>query len=388
MEPSDDDTAYDNRPLFPESSSHTETKLVSQDSDDDDETDNEHMLDVPICVSHTLQSGESPSCRTRGRFRQALLSFADPPSSPKKRQRSQQPAPTKEDLDKLDQTIAAEAEVPTNTDIPDAERALGRRFIPSWKQTYSWLSLKYNRVHRQYGMKCSVCSTFAPHTKSPFGRNGVGARDFQKSACKQHDFSKVHLAAMEAERLARGTEVHQRTLVDMLSKDPMMARVVKCMQTAQWCAQKDAPVVLNPDLARFMAMQGCPDMVNYEAYGRYYSRYAFGEFTEVLAQHLSDQQLQDIKTSAWPGREPASRPASPVRPARTSGRGSRRLPPPVPGTHRMSLRPSTAPLHVPLPSPPESSLPALPDPESDSLRAASPTVARLLATAVTDPSFE
>ncbi|CAI7793337.1 unnamed protein product, partial [Closterium sp. NIES-53] len=216
-------------------------------------------------------------------------------------QRSQQPAPTKEDLDKLDQTIAAEAEVPTNTDIPDAERALGCRFIPSWKQTYSWLSLKYNRVHRQYGMKCSVCSTFAPHTKSPFGRNDVGARDFQKSACKQHDFSKVHLAAMEAERLAQGTEVHQRTLVDMLSKDPMMARVVKCMQTAQWCAQKDAPVVLYPDLARFIAMQGCPDMVNYEAYGRYYSRYAFGEFTEVLAQHLSDQQLQDIKTSAWYG---------------------------------------------------------------------------------------
>ncbi|CAI5509020.1 unnamed protein product, partial [Closterium sp. Naga37s-1] len=35
-----------------------------------------------------------------------------------------------------------------------------------------------------------------------------------------------------------------------------------------------------------------------------------------------------------------------------------------------------------------SSLPALADPESDSLRAASPTVPRLLATAVTDPSFE
>ncbi|CAI5518892.1 unnamed protein product [Closterium sp. Naga37s-1] len=87
-------------------------------------------------------------------------------------------------------------------------------------------------------------------------------------------------------------------------------------------------------------------------------------------------------------REPASRPASPVRLARTSGRGSRQRPPPVPGTHRMSLRPSTAPLRAPLPSPPASSLPALPDPESDSLRAASPTVTRLLATVVTDPSFE
>ncbi|CAI6008205.1 unnamed protein product [Closterium sp. NIES-65] len=87
-------------------------------------------------------------------------------------------------------------------------------------------------------------------------------------------------------------------------------------------------------------------------------------------------------------REPASRPASPVRPARASGRSSRQRPPPVPGTHRMSLRPSTAPLRAPLPSPPESPLPALADPESDSLRAASPTVTRFLATVVTDPSFE
>ncbi|CAI7852291.1 unnamed protein product, partial [Closterium sp. NIES-53] len=63
-------------------------------------------------------------------------------------------------------------------------------------------------------------------------------------------------------------------------------------------------------------------------------------------------------------REPASRPASPVRAAHT---GRRR---------------------VPLPSPPASSLPDLADPESDSIRAASPTVTRLLATIVTDPSFE
>ncbi|CAI7858361.1 unnamed protein product [Closterium sp. NIES-54] len=54
----------------------------------------------------------------------------------------------------------------------------------------------------------------------------------------------------------------------------------------------------------------------------------------------------------------------------------------------MILRPSTAPQRVPLPSPPASSLPDGPDPESDSLRAASPTVTRFLATAVTDPLFE
>ncbi|CAI7785946.1 unnamed protein product, partial [Closterium sp. NIES-54] len=86
-------------------------------------------------------------------------------------------------------------------------------------------------------------------------------------------------------------------------------------------------------------------------------------------------------------RAPASRPASPARPACTSRRTSRPRPPVVPGTHQMALRPSTAPLRVPLPSPPASSLPAFPDPESDSLRAASPTVARFLATVVTDPSI-
>ncbi|CAI7900330.1 unnamed protein product [Closterium sp. NIES-53] len=93
-------------------------------------------------------------------------------------------------------------------------------------------------------------------------------------------------------------------------------------------------------------------------------------------------------------REPESRPVSPVSrsasPVHTvrAGRVSRPRPPPVPGTHSMTLRPSTAPQRVPLPSPPASSLPDGPDPESDSLRAASPTVTRFLATAVTDPLFE
>ncbi|CAI7806297.1 unnamed protein product [Closterium sp. NIES-54] len=82
-----------------------------------------------------------------------------------------------------------------------------------------------------------------------------------------------------------------------------------------------------------------------------------------------------------------SRPASPVRTAR-AGRVLRPRPPPVPGTHSMTLRPSTAPQHVPLPSPLASSLPDGPDPKSDSLRAASPTVSRFLSTAVTDPLFE
>ncbi|CAI7907297.1 unnamed protein product [Closterium sp. NIES-53] len=84
---------------------------------------------------------------------------------------------------------------------------------------------------------------------------------------------------------------------------------------------------------------------------------------------------------------PASRSASPVRTVR-AGRVSRPRLPPVPGTHSMTQRPSTASQRLPLPSSPASSLPDGPDPESDSLRAASPTVTRFLATAVTDPLFE
>ncbi|CAI5969447.1 unnamed protein product [Closterium sp. NIES-64] len=48
----------------------------------------------------------------------------------------------------------------------------------------------------------------------------------------------------------------------MLSRDPTMARVTKCMQAAYWCAWNDAPIVLYPMLVRFMAEQGCPDMVD------------------------------------------------------------------------------------------------------------------------------
>ncbi|CAI7874652.1 unnamed protein product, partial [Closterium sp. NIES-53] len=57
-------------------------------------------------------------------------------------------------------------------------------------------------------------------------------------------------------------------------------------------------------------------------------------------------------------------------------------------THAMALRPSSVPPRVPLPAPPESSLPEVLDPESHRARAASPTVSRLLDIAVTDSSFE
>ncbi|CAI7925396.1 unnamed protein product [Closterium sp. NIES-54] len=84
-------------------------------------------------------------------------------------------------------------------------------------------------------------------------------------------------------------------------------------------------------------------------------------------------------------REPASHPFLHVCTAR---RVPRSRPTPILDTHAMALCPSFVPLRVPLPPPPESSLPAVPDPGSDLVRAASPNVSHLLAIVVTDPSFE
>ncbi|CAI7875302.1 unnamed protein product [Closterium sp. NIES-54] len=54
----------------------------------------------------------------------------------------------------------------------------------------------------------------------------------------------------------------------------------------------------------------------------------------------------------------------------------------------MALRPSSVPQRVALPSPSASSLPNVPDPESDLARAASPTVTHLLTTVVTNPYLD
>ncbi|CAI7793970.1 unnamed protein product [Closterium sp. NIES-54] len=83
-------------------------------------------------------------------------------------------------------------------------------------------------------------------------------------------------------------------------------------------------------------------------------------------------------------RELASRPITPVRTRRVA----RSRPPTVPGTHTMALRPSSVPHRVVLLSPPASSLPHVPDLESDHVRAISPTVTHPLAMVVTAPSFE
>ncbi|CAI5956314.1 unnamed protein product [Closterium sp. NIES-64] len=180
------------------------------------------MLDIAISVLDPRlaqqASSSQPTPRSAARYRQVHLSFASPPPDTQKRARCVPPPPTAEELEAQDNAIAEDAEVPPDTEIPEVERSLARCFSTSWKQTYSWLSLKYNKHERQYGMKCSVCYKFAPNTKSPFGGAGVGARDFQKSACRNHDQSNVHIAAMEAERLYEGTEFVEAMAEHLVAK--------------------------------------------------------------------------------------------------------------------------------------------------------------------------
>ncbi|CAI7839337.1 unnamed protein product, partial [Closterium sp. NIES-54] len=112
-------------------------------------------------------------------------------------------------------------------------------------------------------------------------------------------------------------------------------------------------------------------------------------FIPLLQQPASPLPAPSPYTEQSGGLTERCEPAScPVLPVRTARRLPRSRPPPVPGTHAMALRPSSVPLRVPLPFPPESSLPEVPDPESDRAHGTSPAVSRLLATAVTKPSFE
>ncbi|CAI7867437.1 unnamed protein product [Closterium sp. NIES-53] len=92
----------------------------------------------------------------------------------------------------------------------------------------------------------------------------------------------------------------------------------------------------------------------------------------------------EVTESLTERHEPETRASTCVRARRVA----RPRPPAVLGTHSMALRPSSIPQRVVLPQPTSSSLPHVPDPESDLARVASPTVTHLLATVITDPDFE
>ncbi|CAI7883175.1 unnamed protein product [Closterium sp. NIES-54] len=92
----------------------------------------------------------------------------------------------------------------------------------------------------------------------------------------------------------------------------------------------------------------------------------------------------EVTESLTERREPEICASTPVRARHVA----RPCPPAVLGTHGMALRPSSIPHRVVLHEPPASSLPHVPDPESDLACAASPTITRLLATIVTDPDLD
>ncbi|CAI7750490.1 unnamed protein product [Closterium sp. NIES-53] len=103
-----------------------------------------------------------------------------------------------------------------------------------------------------------------------------------------------------------------------------------------------------------------------------------GSLLLALAPHI------EVTESVTKRREPDTCASTPVR----NRPVARPRPLAVPGTHGMTLRPSSVPQHVVLPQPPASSLPRVPDPESNLACSTSPTVTRLLAIVVTGPDFE
>ncbi|CAI7769202.1 unnamed protein product, partial [Closterium sp. NIES-54] len=110
-----------------------------------------------------------------------------------------------------------------------------------------------------------------------------------------------------------------------------------------------------------------------------------GTTPPLLFPPTDQSQPQLLPHSPLPGTTPytKSRAFVPTRLCRVR----RPRAPAVPGTHDMTLRPSSVPLCVVLPSPPASSLPDVADPPSGLACASSPTVTRFLPTVVTDPTF-
>ncbi|CAI7861815.1 unnamed protein product [Closterium sp. NIES-53] len=108
---------------------------------------------------------------------------------------------------------------------------------------------------------------------------------------------------------------------------------------------------------------------------------------DLLEQHLLAAETSVVTVGAARGtpRTPFSEGCSPSPLAHSYASAAAAD---VPSTHTIALPPSSVPLRVPLSPPPESSLPTVPDPESDLAHVVSPTVSRLLAIVVTDPSFE
>ncbi|CAI7812900.1 unnamed protein product [Closterium sp. NIES-53] len=120
--------------------------------------------------------------------------------------------------------------------------------------------------------------------------------------------------------------------------------VLPCADRFSTCSRSRPSRCLTRSFARFLLLPGSP--------------------LPAPAPHT------EVTESLTERREPETRASTLVRARRIA----RPRPPAVTGTHSMTLRPSSVPQRVVLPQPPASSLPQVPDPESDLARAASSTL--------------
>ncbi|CAI7789592.1 unnamed protein product [Closterium sp. NIES-53] len=112
-----------------------------------------------------------------------------------------------------------------------------------------------------------------------------------------------------------------------------------------------------------------------------------------VTESLTEHRELETRASTPERREPETRASTPERREPESRasvhahvpRVHRSRAPAVPGTHDRTLCPSSVPQRVVLPSPPESSLPAVADPPYDVARVSNPTVTHFLAMVVTHP---
>ncbi|CAI7909902.1 unnamed protein product [Closterium sp. NIES-54] len=103
----------------------------------------------------------------------------------------------------------------------------------------------------------------------------------------------------------------------------------------------------------------------------------------AMTESLTERREPETRASTPEHREYETKASAPAYVRRVP----RPRAPAVLGTHKMTLRPSSVPQRVVLPSPPASSLPDVAEPPSDLAHASNPTVTRFLATVVTDATF-
>ncbi|CAI5981494.1 unnamed protein product [Closterium sp. NIES-64] len=161
---------------------HSEGEDKEEEGKEEEDEGKRGYLDIDINVAITdsqLSRLERAAAQSGiplrpARFCQSVISFGGttaPTRPAKKRMRTPLP-PRPEPFADNDWLAEMDEEKRKAFKIPASEQAMARHFNPVWKLQYPWLTLEFDPKLMQYGMKC------------------------KKNACKSHDHSKVHLAAI------------------------------------------------------------------------------------------------------------------------------------------------------------------------------------------------